>query len=68
MLLFTEKKGTPIVYKALSTYFDKTLEFGIIRKEEAALINKYKVKTFPAFFLLKSGEKPKQYEGDSYTY
>jgi len=68
MLLFTEKKGTPIVYKALSTYFEKTLEFGIIRKEEAALINKYKVKTFPAFFLLKSGEKPKQYEGDSYTY
>ena len=22
MLLFTDKKGTPIVYKAISTYFD----------------------------------------------
>jgi len=68
MLLFTEKKGVPIVYKALSSYFEKTLEFGIIRKEETALIKKYKVKTFPAFFLLKNQDKPEKYDGSSYTY
>lgn len=34
VLLFTDKKGTPAVYKALSSHFDKTLLFGLIRSEE----------------------------------
>jgi len=68
MILFTNKKGTPIVYRALSTYFDKTLEFGIIRQDEEALAKKFKVKNFPEFILLRNNEKPLKYEGDSYTY
>lgn len=68
MLLFTEKKGTPIVYKALSSYFDKTLEFGLVRSSDDYLVKKYKVKSYPAFFLLKHGEKPRPFEGSSYTY
>lgn len=68
MLLFTEKKGTPIVYRALSTYFDKTLEFGIVRHTDTFLVNQYKVKSFPTFFLLKNKEKPNKYDGDTYTY
>lgn len=68
MLLFTETKSAPIVYRALSTYFDKTLEFGMIKKDEEALAKKYKVTKFPTFLLLKNGEKPKPYEGSSFTY
>lgn len=37
MLLFTETKSAPMVYRALSTYFDKTLEFGLVKKDEEAL-------------------------------
>lgn len=37
MLLFTETKSAPMVFRALSTYFDKTLEFGMVKKEEADL-------------------------------
>lgn len=68
MLLFTEKKGTPIVYRALSTYFNKTLDFGIVRSSDAFLTKKFKVDSFPKFVLLKNKEKPKFYDGSSYTY
>jgi len=54
VLLFSDKKGIPVVYKALSTHFDKTLLFGIVRDSESSITAKYKVKTFPAFFLLKN--------------
>lgn len=53
VLLFTEKKGTPLVYKGLSSHFDKTLLFGLIRDSESALMSKYKVKSFPALFMVK---------------
>lgn len=68
MLLFTEKKGTPIVYRALSTYFSKTLDFGIVRKTDAFLMKKFNITKFPAFVLLKNKEKPKFYDGSSYSY
>lgn len=68
MLLFSNKKGTPIVYRALSTYFDKTLEFGLVRSEEEAVVKKYKVSKYPTFMLLRNGEKNLAYDGDSYTY
>jgi len=52
--LFTDKpKGTPAIYKALSSHFDKTLLFGLIRDSEAGLVAKYKVKSYPAVFLIK---------------
>jgi len=31
MLLFANAKSAPMTYRALSTYFDKTLEFGLIK-------------------------------------
>lgn len=68
MLLFTEKKSTPIVYRALSTYFDKTLEFGLVRSTDEFLVNKYKVKSYPTFLLIKNNDKPQKYDGESYTY
>jgi len=70
MLLFTESKGKkpPIVYQALSSYFSKTLEFGLVRATDAALVKKYKVTKFPSFVLLKGNEAPKFYDGEDYTY
>lgn len=69
VLLFTDKAKTPIVYRALSTYFDKTLEFGLVKKEEEALAQKYKVTKFPHFLILKAGEKqPIHYTGEDFSY
>jgi hypothetical protein len=68
MMFFTEKKGTPIVYRALSTHFSKTLDFGVVRKTDAFLLKKFNVTKFPAFVLLKNKEKPKYYDGSSYSY
>lgn len=69
MLLFSDKKSTPIVYRALSTYFDKTLEFGLVKHTEEALVNKYKVDKFPSFYLIKAGQtKAEKYKGEGYTY
>ena len=41
----------------------------MIKSEEEALSKQYNVKKYPAFFILKHGEKkPFRYEGDSFTY
>ena len=41
----------------------------MIKSEETALASQYGVKKFPAFFILKHGEKkPFKYEGESFTY
>ncbi len=44
VLLFSDKKGVPLIFKALSSHFDKTLLFGLIRDTEQGLVSKYKVK------------------------
>lgn len=64
VLLFTEKEGVPVMFKALSYNFDKTLFFGIIRNSESSLVKKYKVKNFPSVFLVNPGDKARLYEGD----
>ncbi|TNV78640.1 hypothetical protein FGO68_gene5489 [Halteria grandinella] len=69
VLLFSDKKGIPLIFKALSAHFDKTLLFGLIRETESGLISKYKVKSFPAVFLVKDKDsKPQKYDGKEYNY
>ena len=69
VLLFSDKKGTPLIFKALSSHFDKTLIFGLIRDSEQGIVSKYKVKNFPAVFLIKEKDgKPQKYEGTEYSY
>lgn len=69
VLLFTDKKGTPAIYKALSSHFDKTLLFGLVRDSEAGLVSKYKVKKYPAVFLINNKDaKPQKYEGTDFSY
>ena len=47
----------------------KTLEFGMIKSDDSALAGKYKVTSYPSFFILKHGEKaPIKYEGETFTY
>lgn len=69
VLLFTNaKKGTPFVFKALSSNFEKTLQFGLIRDTEDALAQKYKIKSFPALIVIKSDGKPVKYDGKEFQY
>jgi hypothetical protein len=70
IILFTESKGKkpPVIYQALSSHFDKTLEFGYARSTDTALVKKYKIKSYPAFFMLKGNEAPKLYDGEDFTY
>ena len=69
VLLFTDKKGTPAIYKALSSHFDKTLLFGLIRDSEQGLVAKYKVKTYPAVFMINNKDaKPFKYDGKDFSY
>jgi len=53
VILFSDKKGIPLILKALSSHFDKTLIFGLIRDSEQGIVGKYKVKQFPSVFLIK---------------
>jgi hypothetical protein len=68
VLLFTESKDTPTIYKALSYNFGKTLFFGIVRSSESGLAKKYKVKNYPSIFLVKPGDAPRKFEGDMKYY
>ncbi|KAM3138678.1 hypothetical protein pb186bvf_009242 [Paramecium bursaria] len=69
VLLFHEKKGTPLVYKGLSVEFEKKLTFGIIRKEEQNLVDRYNVKKFPKLIVVKANEKkPFEYKGEDFKF
>jgi hypothetical protein len=55
----------------LSKYWcrQKTLEFGLVKSDDEGLIKKYKIKSFPAFLILKNGEKgPIVYNGEDFSY
>lgn len=63
--LFTEKKGNPLIIKALSVAFDKKIDIGIVRSSESAIVTKYRIKKFPTVLVLTVGErKQKLYEGN----
>jgi hypothetical protein len=65
-LLFTDKKGVPLLFKALSVAFAKKIEFGIVRHTDSAITNKYKVTTFPKIMVIGVTEKkPNFYTGDN---
>lgn len=65
VLLFTDKKGIPLIYKALSVSFEKKLFFGIVRSDEENLAKKYGVKTLPQIVVVKANEnKPKLFKGE----
>jgi hypothetical protein len=43
--------------------------FGLVRAEDTGIASKYKVKTFPAMFMIKEKDgKPIKYEGEDFSY
>jgi hypothetical protein len=64
VILFTDKKGIPLIFKALSVKLDKTIEFGIVRSTDSAITSKYKVTKFPKIMAIGVDKKTKFYEGD----
>lgn len=57
VLLFTSKKSTPPLFKALSKDYLNKLSFGEIRNSETELINSFGIKEFPTLMVLKDEEK-----------
>jgi len=57
VLLFTEKKGIPMIYKGLSVTFEKKLFFGIVRNSDDILVERYRIKRFPTIIVVKANEK-----------
>jgi len=56
VLLFTSKKATPPLYKALSKELKSKLAFGEVRSSEEDLIKKFKVEKFPTLLVLSDPE------------
>lgn len=52
LLLFTEKKSTPPLFRALSKDFNDKLKFGEIRNSETSLVEKFSVQKFPTIMAL----------------
>lgn len=63
ILLFTEKKSTPTIYKALSKKYLDRLNFGEIKQAEEELVKRFGVETFPTIIALTD---PENYIGEKY--
>lgn len=69
VFLFTDKAGVPLIYKVIAVQFDKKMNFGIIRKDETSLLQKYKVKDFPKIMVIPVGaKKPEFYDKTEYKF
>lgn len=64
VLLFTQKKSTPPLYRALSKELLNKLVFGEVRESEKELISIFRVTTFPTLMVVTN---PSQYEGVVYA-
>jgi len=53
VLLFSNKNSPPTIWKALSseTVFKRTVKFGFVSQESTDVVQKYKVKKFPAIYM-----------------
>lgn len=56
LILFTDKKQTPLIFRGLSNYFYNQLLFGEIEKEQTALIKKFGITKFPTLMIYKTQE------------
>ncbi len=53
VLLFTDKKSTPAIFKALSKKFLQKLFFGEVRSSDEALVKQFGVTEFPTLLVMK---------------
>jgi len=56
ILLFTEKKATPTIYKALSKKYLDKLNFGQIASNEETLVKQFGITTYPTLIALTDPE------------
>ena len=66
ILLFTEKKSTPTIYKALSKKYLDKLVFGEIKQSDEALVKQFGITEFPTIMALTDPENQQgeKYEGE----
>ena len=60
-LLFTDKPGVPLMFRALSSSFKNKLRFAVVRKDNGDLVSTYNVKKYPTVLVLKTGNKKPNY-------
>ena len=56
VILFTNKKNSPLMFRGLSGYFYDRLALGIVFDSEKKLIEKLKIKKFPTIMVIQSLE------------
>lgn len=61
VILFTDKPGVPLIYKVLAVQFDKKMNFGVVRKEESSIVQKYKVNKFPRIMVIQVNTKKTEF-------
>ena len=66
IILFTEKKATPAIFKALSKKYLERLNFGEIKKSEDELVKQFSVTEFPTIIAITDPENLEfeKYEGE----
>jgi len=68
VLLFSNKKSSPLMWKALSvdTVFKRTVKFGFVSEDESDIVQRFKVKKFPTVIMQRGakGETKETYKGE----
>jgi thioredoxin-like negative regulator of GroEL len=65
VFLFTEKSGTPTLFKALSNTFESKMLFSIVRPKDKNAVAKFKVKSYPKIILYKTSDsKTVEFNGE----
>merc|ERR1719343_1255795 len=68
LLLFSNKKSSPLMWKALSvdTVFKRTVKFGFVSEDESDIVQRFKVKKFPTVIMQRGakGETKETYKGE----
>ncbi|CAD8120784.1 unnamed protein product [Paramecium sonneborni] len=64
VILFTNKKSTPPLFKALSKEFKGKLEFAMIRQSERQLTSIFKITEFPSLIVAQNDQDFKVFESE----
>lgn len=68
VLLFTDKKGLPLMYRSLSNSFNEKMNFGIVRSDQKELASTYNVRSYPKLVLIKPGHKKPHFFDKEFNY
>jgi thioredoxin-like negative regulator of GroEL len=64
VILFSEKKGLPTLFKGLAVAFDGKMIFGIVRPEAEAVQRKFKVRSYPKLVVSRTDKPLAEYSGE----